>query len=173
MRIRAKIITKNYELEERRVKLGYSQSDFAEIIGVNVNTYQKIEQMKQKPTEDQAMSIAIELDAPRKTLFPDGYEKIVNIFNTNFERIADFTPPLLENDEKILLEASSTKSIIEDALTCLPPKERKVIELRYGINDKDPKTFEEVGNAIGVTRERVRQIEAKAMDRMRYKLKEK
>ena len=56
MRIRARLITKNYDLEERRKKLGYSQSDFADIVGIRVNIYQNIEQLKRKPTEEEAVS---------------------------------------------------------------------------------------------------------------------
>jgi len=48
---------------------------------------------------------------------------------------------------------------IEHALDSLPQRERKVIELRFGLNGDQPRTLEEVGRAFGVTRERIRQIE--------------
>ena len=48
---------------------------------------------------------------------------------------------------------------IEHALAALPERERQVIELRFGLNDDQPRTLEEVGRTFGVTRERIRQIE--------------
>ena len=48
-------------------------------------------------------------------------------------------------------------------LDALPWRERRVIELRYGLGDKGPLTLEEIGHEVGVTRERVRQIESKTL----------
>ena len=56
---------------------------------------------------------------------------------------------------------------IENALASLPARDRKVIELRFGLSGKQPCTLEEVGKAFGVTRERIRQIEAKALKKLR------
>ena len=51
------------------------------------------------------------------------------------------------------------KENVRRALDALPERERKVIEMRYGINGGRPRTLEEVGRAFNVTRERIRQIE--------------
>jgi len=50
----------------------------------------------------------------------------------------------------------------------LTPREEMVLRLRYGIDDGHPRTLEEVGKEFGVTRERIRQIEAKALRKMRH-----
>jgi len=55
---------------------------------------------------------------------------------------------------------------IERALDSLPLRERKVIELRFGLNGKPPCTLEEVGRAFGVTRERIRQIENNTLKKL-------
>ncbi len=55
---------------------------------------------------------------------------------------------------------------IERALESLPERERKVIELRYGLNGEPPCTLEEVGRAFGVTRERIRQIENNTLKKL-------
>ncbi len=57
---------------------------------------------------------------------------------------------------------------IEKVLQTLTPREEKVIRLRYGLDDNRPRTLEEVGKEFNVTRERIRQIEAKALRRLRH-----
>jgi len=60
------------------------------------------------------------------------------------------------------------KAQISDVLDTLSPRERQVIEYRFGINDSRARTLEEVGQTFGVTRERIRQIEAKALRKLRH-----
>lgn len=59
------------------------------------------------------------------------------------------------------------KEQLLDVLNSLTPREQKVIMLRYGIDDGHPRTLEEVGKEFNVTRERIRQIEAKALKKLR------
>ena len=75
-------------------------------------------------------------------------------------------------DEKILSpDQESNRRIIRDQLmeilNDLPDKERKIIEMRNGLIDGVYHTLEDVGKEFGVTRERIRQIEAKALEKMR------
>ena len=58
------------------------------------------------------------------------------------------------------------RSDIENALSSLPERERRVIELRFGLDGEPPCTLEEVGKAFGVTRERIRQIENNTLKRL-------
>ena len=53
-------------------------------------------------------------------------------------------------------------------LDSLTPREEMVLRLRYGLDDGHPRTLEEVGKEFGVTRERIRQIEAKALRKLRH-----
>jgi|TARA_B110000977_G_scaffold155488_1_gene197777 RNA polymerase primary sigma factor len=55
----------------------------------------------------------------------------------------------------------------ENVLNTLNPRERDVLRLRYGLDDGRVKTLEEIGNVFSVTRERIRQIEAKALRKLR------
>jgi RNA polymerase primary sigma factor len=57
---------------------------------------------------------------------------------------------------------------IEDALGKLTPREREVIRMRFGLDDGSPRTLEEVGRYFKVTRERIRQIEAKALKKLKH-----
>lgn len=75
-------------------------------------------------------------------------------------------------DDKILSpDQESSRRIIADQvkeiLDDLPPKERKILEMRHGLVDGFTHTLEEVGKVFGVTRERIRQIEAKAHEKIR------
>ncbi len=60
------------------------------------------------------------------------------------------------------------KEQLLDVLDTLTPREEKVLRLRYGIDDGKPRTLEEVGREFNVTRERIRQIEAKALRKLRH-----
>jgi RNA polymerase primary sigma factor len=60
------------------------------------------------------------------------------------------------------------KDKLHDVLASLHERERKVLELRFGLGDGNARTLEEVGNQFKVTRERIRQIEAKALRKMRH-----
>ncbi|MBI2863887.1 MAG: sigma-70 family RNA polymerase sigma factor [Chloroflexi bacterium] len=57
---------------------------------------------------------------------------------------------------------------IEDVMRTLTPREREVLVLRFGLADGQSRTLEEVGREVGLTRERIRQIEAQALDKLRH-----
>src|SRR2546429_2050881 len=61
-----------------------------------------------------------------------------------------------------LVEDSLRSELLADALRSIPDRHRAVVVLRYGLNDGDPNTLEEIGRRLGLTRERVRQIEVEA-----------
>ena len=60
------------------------------------------------------------------------------------------------------------KEQLADVLKTLTPREEKVLRLRFGLEDGRPRTLEEVGKEFNVTRERIRQIEAKALRKIRH-----
>ncbi|MFC2038783.1 RNA polymerase sigma factor RpoD [Chloroflexota bacterium] len=60
------------------------------------------------------------------------------------------------------------KEQIEEVLSCLTPREQRVLRLRFGLEDGRSRTLEEVGQEFNVTRERIRQIEAKALRKLRH-----
>jgi RNA polymerase primary sigma factor len=62
---------------------------------------------------------------------------------------------------------------LEDVLDTLTPREQRVLRLRFGLDDGRTRTLEEVGQVFGVTRERIRQIEAKALRKLRHPMRSK
>jgi RNA polymerase primary sigma factor len=64
------------------------------------------------------------------------------------------------------VETSLRSQALTAALAVLPERERRVLVLRYGLEDSEPKTLEEIGRRLGLTRERVRQIEVEALRRL-------
>lgn len=78
---------------------------------------------------------------------------------------------LIGDDKAISPEAAAAQSMlrehIEEALQDLKPKEQEVLRLRFGLNDGRDRTLDEIGKQFGVTRERIRQIEAKALKKLR------
>jgi RNA polymerase primary sigma factor len=69
--------------------------------------------------------------------------------------------PSVEADRRLL------KDRVAELLRCLAPRDREVIELRYGLRDGIARTLDEVAEVYGVTRERIRQIEIRGMQRLR------
>lgn len=65
------------------------------------------------------------------------------------------------------------KEQLDDVLETLTPREKKVLTLRFGLDDGRSRTLEEVGQVFGVTRERIRQIEAKALRKLRHPMRSK
>lgn len=66
------------------------------------------------------------------------------------------------------VEAVLLHEAIEEVLSTLTEREEKVIRLRFGLDDSTPRTLEEVGHEFGITRERIRQIESKALRKLRH-----
>ena len=64
------------------------------------------------------------------------------------------------------LEVSLTEATLQRALEGIPERERVVLRLRYGLAGQDPTSLEEIGRRLGLTRERVRQIESRALERL-------
>jgi RNA polymerase primary sigma factor len=78
----------------------------------------------------------------------------------------------IKDDETPSPEEAATESLMQEdvrkmLIEALPPREARILRLRYGFKDGKPLTLQEVGELEGITRERVRQIEARAFRRLR------
>lgn len=78
----------------------------------------------------------------------------------------------IENDEAAapaeVVSSSILRDLLRDVFEDLPPREVRILQMRYGLVDGKTYTLEEVGQKLGVTRERIRQIEVQALSRLRH-----
>jgi RNA polymerase primary sigma factor len=85
--------------------------------------------------------------------------------------LADF----VEDEDIVALDEvvsiSMLRALLQEMLQDLPTREVRILQLRYGLLDGEPSTLDEIGKKLGVTRERVRQIETKALHRLRHPMR--
>jgi len=132
---------------------------------------QLIQELGRDPLPEE---IAKEMDIP--------VERVREILKVSQEPVSLETPigeeedshlgDFIEDEEALApAEAASfflLREQLEDVLSTLTPREKKVLQLRFGLEDGRSRTLEEVGQVFGVTRERIRQIEAKALRKLRH-----
>ncbi|NPV78476.1 MAG: sigma-70 family RNA polymerase sigma factor [Anaerolineae bacterium] len=133
--------------------------------------HQLTQRLGREPTVDE---LAISLDVPPK--------KVENMIQVARRPLSLETPTddeedsvlgdFIEDDEAPPPDDTATYNLLrehlEEVLESLPPREVRILQLRYGLMDGQAYTLEEVGRKMGVTRERVRQIEAQALSRLRH-----
>jgi len=137
--------------------------------------------VQEKGREPTAEEIAEKLDG---TLTPERVREIQKIAldpvsletpigEEDDSHLGDF----IEDKDAISPSDYTTKSLLKDELRQvmkeLTDREERVLRLRYGLDDDRPRTLEEVGKEFGVTRERIRQIEAKAIRKLRHPTRSK
>jgi RNA polymerase primary sigma factor len=157
-------------------------ADQARTIRIPVHMVETINKVKkvssqllhQNGHEPTAEEIAIELDMPvdkvreimRVAQEPVSLETPIG--EVEDSHLGDFIP---DDDAPAPADAAShtlLKEQLADVLKTLTPREEKVLRLRFGLDDGRPRTLEEVGKEFNVTRERIRQIEAKALRKLRH-----
>ena len=124
--------------------------------------------------EPQPEEIALELEITteevreilRMAQLPVSLEKPIG--EEEESSLGDFVPDEQAESPFDTASLSLRREDIELALSSLPERERKVIELRFGLSGTQPSTLEEVGRAFGVTRERIRQIENNTLKKLEH-----
>lgn len=132
---------------------------------------QMLQDLGREPTPDE---LARELDMP--------VEKVQEVQKYGREPISLHTPlgedgdsefgDLIEDTDAIAPSEAVAFSLLQEqfrqVLETLSPREAGVIKMRYGLEDGQPKTLDDIGRVYGVTRERIRQIESKTMSKLRH-----
>ena len=82
--------------------------------------------------------------------------------------LRDMIPDDIQNDPQYMSDQNMLRDALFDTMKCLSQREQEVLALRFGLTDNRTYTLEEVGKMFGITRERVRQIENKALRKLRH-----
>ena len=186
--VRLHLITTNMRLLESRKQKGYTQIELSKLAGIPISRFQAIENLRCVPTNNEIDNIVGVLGRPGDYLFP---EYLLNAVRNDVfaKREVKLREPeivyLSEVSQKLLPSYNPEDDLIEEAdndvlrnrlpriLGTLTPRQQKVIELRFGLDGQDEHTYKELGKEFGVTIERVRQIEARALRELRYRKRSK
>lgn len=171
--VRLRLLTHNLRLIQTRNEKGLSQSQLALLTDLSVHTVSQIEQLKQVPTVEQAQEIADALGVEPEWLFPPELVALKDVRREALltgEQIAklQWIRPLSLPELDVSLLRQQLEQAAKDVLLSLTPRERRVIQLRFGLDNGQSRSLEETGKEFGLTRERVRQIEAKALRKLRH-----
>lgn len=182
MRIRATTRLRNNDMVSARERLGLSVHDVARLSGVALNTvydYEKLNYSGKRPKtiEQHADAIGMVLGIPSDLVAPRALWGC-ELPNTHVS-VRDVDPGMLLDAVEIRnvrtclpspdmeIEAGETKDAIEAAINTLSCREQEIIKLRYGMKDGRPYTLGEVGDVLKISRERVRILEAVAVEKLR------
>ena len=138
---------------------------------INKLTRTLIQKLGRDPTTSEiaaAMGVSEERVMEIQRIAMDPISLETTIGDEEDSKISDF---IEDETAQSPLEAAAQKLLREQLLSVietLTPREQKVIRMRYGLDNSHPRTLEEVGKEFNVTRERIRQIEAKALRKLRH-----
>ncbi len=144
-----------------------------------VETIHKLSRIQRQLLQEQGHEPTAEEIAKEMNLSPEKVREIMKIAQDPVSletpigeeedsHLGDFIP---DEDSPAPSDAASFKLLQEqlaEVLHTLTPREEQVLRLRFGLEDGRPRTLEEVGKAFDITRERIRQIEAKALRKLRH-----
>jgi len=129
-----------------------------------------LQQLGREPTQGEiaeAMNISEERVIEIQKIAQDPVSLETPIGEEDDSHLGDFIEDTNVTAPIDAAEAKMLKEQVEEILNTLAPREAMVLILRYGLRDNRPRTLEEVGKVFNVTRERIRQIEAKALRRLK------
>ena len=124
--------------------------------------------------EEIVLKAGLPLEKVRRIMkVPDETISIETPVGDDESSLGDFIADSKSSSPFVELVGISLKEEIDKVLSTLTPKEEKIIRMRLGIGEKTDYTLEEVGDVFGLTRERIRQIEARALRKLRFPTRRK
>ena len=132
---------------------------------------QLTQELNREPTEDELakkLNITVEKVREVMKISQEPVSLETPIGEEDDSHLGDFVPDERMMSPEDYATAELLKEELDNVLLTLTEREEKVLKLRFGLEDGQCRTLEEVGQIFGVTRERIRQIEAKALRKMRH-----
>lgn len=179
--VNLKLLTRNTRLVDARKAKGVTQLEMSKTIEMSLSKLSRIENLKFVPPDADKAKIAAYLVQPIDYLFPDILMKAIEegVFSHRDAQLAE--PEIIslteaqrlrltyDGESEIIdqLERKLLSTQIDEVLETLSPREQKVIRLRFGFEGRSL-LLAEVGEKFHVTRERIRQIETKALRKLRH-----
>lgn len=112
------------------------------------------------------MSVTV-MNQVRSMMNLTSIDSLLRADNDGETTLGDMIPDTSKNTENAVLNVQGTDALIKVIKSCCSEREFFVLSERFGLESGSPKTLEEVGRELGVTRERVRQVESKALKKLR------
>lgn len=152
--------------------LKISQKDLNEFLGLRSGTIEAFERGKwsffQSSLEcaDLIRQLCIHTGESKEMLFPEFQEiwDYLSGFDTNLEEVID----QYHTDADYDVMKQQFSNLVRKVLKTLTPREEKILRMRFGIGEESDHTLEEIGHDFWVTREKIRQIEARALRKLRH-----
>lgn len=171
----------NWHFRSARLEAGYSRVRLANETGISKPAMESYERLRAFPCLNTAEKIASTIGRKKEEIFPEYLREMikeVRIIRENYSR--DFAnnatslddiseEEILVSEDNIIedINYAELKRRFESVLNLLADKHRKVIKMRFGLEDGHCYSLKETGIALGLTKERIRQIQIKAMRKLR------
>lgn len=174
----------NYNMKIAREAKGLTMRQLAEKAACDLNTLYLIQAFKQYPKEELKQRIAIVLEVPIDIIFPEDIKglrihsrKTIDDCTITLSEvkeigsILDRDSILQEWEDDVIARVDAQKYLpdtINKIVSTLTEREQSVIRMRYGLDGTNPMRLEEIGKLFGKSRNRISQIEQKALRKMRH-----
>ena len=163
----------NWRLRRAREAKGWSRAELARQIGITPNVVGDAERLR-RVSDASREKMALALGVPEDVLFPGEVDALPKDGPPQIELslTREDVTSLAEPDAYVEMiegaEREALRSQLFSALDTLTPRQRRVLSMRFGLDDGAPRSIEETCQQFGVSRERIRQIEAKALRKLRH-----
>jgi RNA polymerase sigma factor (sigma-70 family) len=189
-KVRLEARLKNAELIGAREMAGLTAREVAERTGISYVMYLGCESMREYPNKEMQKKIcdfyrSLGIFLFEDDVFPEELKKLkpekkyihektipkIELLSLSTGEFDRKLLPAVEGEAEKKVEYDELHAAIYEILSKLPHRQQEVIRMRFGIEDEEPKTCEEIGKIFDVTKSRIQQIEAKALMKIKLSLK--
>jgi len=182
--VRLRFIPYNARLIAARKERGWTQKDMSQLTGISTSYLGNIETLRDIPTQRVMDEISAALNLAQDYLFPENLmeamreglfdHRVAELEEQQLIRLTEarrtrMLPPHITDEEMVAVaDRAILKKKLDEVLGQLTPREQRVLKLRFGLEDGMARTLEEVGKEFGLSKDQIKQIEAKALRKLRH-----